>query len=314
MLNIRYCGARTMRPGPSDEMIQRIETIEGRPAGEALGALYIDQKMTIRNLCARWTCNTRTVMRLMKWYSVIPRDPHESVALQWVGNDARRKQASDILRKTALHQAATGAHNRLGKTKDNDAGVASCARKLKANTSARRPEVREKMANTRYAMHKTDPTTHINSRAKPTAVEQMMLYVVKEWGFDAVHNYSAFPYWVDVFIPELKVGIECFHSARLRSGAWTRHAELSARGIRMLYVANRVIESGNLADLHQYITNIQVIGTNPPAQCQETVVWGCRGITLFTGYPDNITFKRTYLGGFYRLDIATSPDNEIASS
>lgn len=300
-----------MQPGPSDKTIKRIESIEGRSASEALRFLYIDESMTIRNLCDRWSCNMRTVMRLMKCFGVSPRNPHESVKLQWVGNDARRKQASDILRKTALHQAATGAHNRLGKTKDNDAGVASCARKLKYSTSARRPEVREKMANTLIAMHKSDPSTHINSRAHPTVVEQMMLDIVKEWGFDAVHNYSAFPYWVDIFIPELNVGIECFHSARLRSGSWGRHAELCARGIRMLYVANRVIESGNLADLHQYITNIQVLGTNPPPQSQETVVWGCRGITLFTGYPDNIAFKRTYLGGLHRLDISTPPDNQV---
>lgn len=253
-------------------------------------------------------------MRLMKWFGVNPRNPHERVKLQWVGNDARRKQASDILRKTALHQAANGAHNRLGKTKDNDAGVARCAQKLKHSTSARRPEVREKMASTRLAMHKSDPSTHINSRAQPTAIEQMMLDIVKEWGFDAIHNYSAFPYWIDIFIPELNVGIECFHSARLRSGSWNRHAELSARGIRMIYVANRVIESRNLADLHQYIANIQVLGTNPSSQSQETVVWGCRGVTLFTGYPDNITFKRTYLGGLHRLDISTPTDNKVSSN
>ena len=252
-------------------------------------------------------------MRLMKWFGVIARDSRERVRIQWIGNDARRQQASEILRKTALLQSAESRHPRQGKTKETDEGTRRCAEKLKTSSSAFRPEVRVKMVEAKRRLHQQDPSTHINARARPTPCEGLLLQFLAEWGFKANHNHSLFPYWIDIFLPEISTGIECFGSGRLNSMEWSRHAELSARGVRMLYVANRSIESGNLGDLHQYLAKLQVLGANPAAQRQEAVIWGCRDLSLFRGYPDNLTIKRTYLGGVYRLDIAATPDDVISA-
>lgn len=303
-----------MRPGPTTELIQRIELIEGRAADESLRVLYGEQGWTIPGLCERWHCNNRTVMRLMKWFGVKPRDNRERVLIQWAENDARRKQASQVLRKTALQQSATGHHPRQGKTKDTDEGARRTAEKLKSSSSAFRPEVRAKMVDAKRKLHEQDPSTHINARTPPTRIEGLLLQKLAEWGFNAVHNRSFFPYWVDIFLPEIDVGIECFGSQRLKNMEWTRHAELCARGVRLLYVANRVIDADNLGDLHQHLTNFQVFSPNPAAQSQEAVIWGCRDFSLFRGYPDNLTIKRTYLGGLYRLDISTPAEHLIAAS
>jgi hypothetical protein len=252
-------------------------------------------------------------MRLMKWFSVKPRDNRERVLIQWAENDARRKKASEVLRKTALQQSATGRHPRQGKTRETDEGTRRAAEKLKSSSSAFRPEVRAKIAETARRRHQQDITTHINARTPPTRIESLLLQQLTDWGFDVAHNRSFFPYWVDIFLPSINVGVECFGSGRLKSTEWTRHAELCARGVTMLYVANRAIEAGNLGDLHEHLTNLQVLSPNPAAQGQKAVIWGCRGFSLFRGYPDNLTLKRTYLGGLYRLDISTPADHEIAT-
>lgn len=302
-----------MRPGPTTELLQRIELIEGRAADESLRVLYGEQGWTIPGLCERWRCNNRTVMRLMKWFGVKPRNHSERVRIQWVGNDLRRKQASEVLRKAALQQSATGRHTRQGKTKETDDGVRRCAEKLKTNSSAFRPEVRAKMVEAKRRLHQQDPSTHINARIPPTRIESLLLRKLTDWGFDAAHNRSFFPYWVDIFLPSINVGIECFGSQRLKNMEWTRHAELCARGVRLLYVANRVIDMGSLGDLHQYLANLQILGADPSTQSQKTVIWGCRNLSLFRSYPDNISIKRTYLGGLYRLDISAASDNGIAA-
>lgn len=299
-----------MRPGPTTEIIQRIELIEGCSADEALRVLYKEQGWTIYGLCERWHCNNRTVIRLMKWFGVTPRDSHERAMIQWAGNDARRKKAAEVLRKTVLQKSAEGRHPRQGKTKETDEGTRRAAEKLKVCSSAFRPEVRAKIAAANRARHQQDPSAHINARTPPTRIEALLLEKLADWGFNAVHNRSFFPYWIDIFIPALNVGIECFGSGRLNHSEWTRHAELCARGVKMLYVANRVIDAGNLGDLHQNLSNAKVIGANPPSQSQETVIWGCRNFSLFSSYPDNLTIKRTYLGGLYRLDIST-PSNHL---
>lgn len=302
-----------MRPGPTDEVLQRIESIEGRPAREALTSLYIDQSFTLRKLCKRWSLNNRTVMRLMKWFGIEPRHGSDAVKTQWIGSDERRKISSETMRKTALKQSAEGRHPRLGKTKDTDEGVRRTAEKLRISTSARRPEVRAKMAETRRAGYRNNPGAHPNAKAAPTKREQTMLDTLKQWGFEAIHNYHAPPYWIDAFIPSLNVGIECFSKSRCKTMEWERHTSLTARGIRLLYVFNGNIDRGNLSDLHQYLTNLKVLGSNPSAQCQEAVIWGSRDFNLFRDYPDEVFVKRSLVGRSYRLDI-TTPSNHAVTA
>lgn len=302
-----------MNPGPTNEVLQRIESIEGRPAREALTALYVDQSLSIRKLRLRWYLNERTVMRLMKWFGVEPRRGSDAVKTQWINNDERRKISAETMRKTAVKQSAEGRHNRLGKTKETDEGVMRAAEKLKDSSSARRPEVRAKMAFAKITEYQKNPGAHPNAKAAPTKREQMMIDTLKQWGMDAIHNHHAPPYWIDAFIPDLNVGIECFSKSRCRTMAWERHAVLTARGIRLLYVSNGTIDRGGLEDLHQYLSNLKIIGSNPSAQCQESVIWGSRDIDLFRNYPDDVSVKRSLVGRCYRLDITTPADHAVPS-
>ena len=64
-----------MRPGPTTELIQRIELIEGAPLTNPSGSWHGERGWAIPGLCERWHCNNRTVMRLMKWFGVKPERP-----------------------------------------------------------------------------------------------------------------------------------------------------------------------------------------------------------------------------------------------
>ena len=67
------------------------------------------------------------------------------------------------------------------------------------------------MVDAKRKLHEQDPSTHINARTPPTRIE---VCFCRNWPNGALTRFitAAFPYWVDIFLPEIDVGIECFGS------------------------------------------------------------------------------------------------------
>lgn len=291
------------------EKVCRIEdcTIEELPA--IAFRLYIEDLITTRQLCDRWKVNNRSAPKILKHLGIKIRNPSEAVKTQWVNNPERRELSREVMRKNATEMSRQGRHPRLGKTKETDEGVRKIAEKLKTSTSAKRPEVMKKITEARIKRFRANPSEHPNAKVKPTRAELMMIAHLQNMGFEVVHNHYIEPYWIDVYIPSLQIGIECFSVGRTPFD-WARISSISGRGINLLYVVNRYVYDGKLADLDEYILLCQRVGSNPTSQGQKTVIWGRQRLAnTIANHPNNLAAVGYRVNGCYRLDIAATPDD-----
>lgn len=294
-----------MRPGPTDETIKRIEMIEGIPIREALVKLYIDGFFTYRKLCKRWNINVRTLMRLFRFYKIEPRKGSEAVKTQWIKNLERRKKASEFMKKFAKELAKKGKHGRLGKTKENSESIRQMAIKLSEISSASRQEVREKMSVARKFLHTIKPERHIQSKFSPTNYKLIIIEHLRNLGYDILINYNIPPYWINIIIPKLKLGIYCVANGRFPL-SWDRHIHITDRGIRLIYITNSFIGRGNFSDIDNYIRELEIFGSYPPSKCKETVVWGRRNGTIFRGNLNQVTIEFVSMNKINKAIIKTT--------
>jgi very-short-patch-repair endonuclease len=229
----------------------------------------------------------------MKHYGIEPRHGGEAVKTQWICNDMRRKQASELLSQINRKLAKEGRHVRQGINKQNSELIRKIADKLKNTTSAKRPEVREKFSATKVFQYAVNPASHPNARMKLTDCKKLMYEFLKESGFRFVFNYRLGRYWINFFLPDIKLGIECRANGRFPL-SWQRHSILTSAGLRMYYINNRVIKTWDFSELHKYISGLYSISALPAVNAQDTVIWGHRSLKPFAGQPDNLTIKRSF--------------------
>lgn len=304
-----------MKPGPSFEVIQRIEGIEKAPVAEVLDRCYIREQWSYRNLCERWRLNTRTLMRLLRHFGIKPRKGGDAVRAQWVhAPEERRIKTSKAMKRMVTRMNREGRHPRLGKTKETDPGTHRTAEKLRKSTSARRPEVKVKAAVSHRLFIRRNPAEHATSKLPPTRAESLMLDHVRSLGFKAIHNHIAHtdlgPKWLNVFIPRLNLAIGCESYGRFPLD-WRRHAAVSVLGIRQVFITNRRIRRGQWEGLDQYIACLKSVRPHPTAHGQNTVIWGRRNTASFEHQPDEVAVEAVSVNGCHELIVTTTPDDPV---
>jgi hypothetical protein len=304
-----------MKPGPSPEIIQRIEGIDGRPAAEVVHRLYLEEQFSYRQLCARWRLNTRTLMRLLEHFQITPRKGGDAVRAQWVhAPEERRHATSKRMRCMVREMLRQGKHPRLGKTKETDRGARTTSEKLKHATSARRPEVRERNAAAHRLVVRRDPQAHATTKRSPTLAEAMMLTHLHRLGLKPIYNHivltSVGPKWINVYVPRLNLGIECEHQSRFPLD-WERHCVVSALGIRVVYITNKRIMRERFGGLDEYISRLQAIRPHPTAHGQNTVIWGRIDPAVFKDQPDQVAVETVAVDGGHTLLLTTAPEDPV---
>ena len=131
-----------MEKGLSQEIIKRVESIEGMNIEDAAKLRYIEQQLSYRKLCALWGVNNRTIPKILNCAGVAIRHGGEAVKTQWVNNSERRKSAGENLANINHSLALEGRHIRQGKTKENSEMILKISEKLKTSSSFNRPEVK----------------------------------------------------------------------------------------------------------------------------------------------------------------------------
>jgi hypothetical protein len=269
----------------------RIEQLEREPVAAVLRRLYEQEGLTYRQLMERWRVNARQLKQLMSESGVEPHGRSEAVARQWMNNAERRQAASLLLGEISRRQVAEGRHSCLGRTKDKcrpgrfDALIAA----------GQNPEVRKRHSINQRQRFALNPSAHPLAKVVPTVNENLMLSFCRSVGLDVVHNQPIVGYWIDVYLPGLKVGIECVSVGRHPS--WERHQALVAQGVHMLYVMNTAIERAELTYFAEYIAALPTLQNLLNFRLRDAVVWGSRRASFFPDTPEGMIVEVVSLKG-----------------
>lgn len=125
-----------------------------------------------------------------------------------------------------------------------------------------RPDVRARMIASRKAAHLVNPLLHVNSLAKPSVNEILVLDALRDAGIECVFNKPSPPYWLDIYIPEIKLGIE------LQRPDWpckVRHFSIiESLGLNaLIYFANYQIKQGRICDLVKFVSDVKARRCDP---------------------------------------------------
>jgi hypothetical protein len=246
----------------------------------------------------------------MEYCCIKPRHGSEAIKTQWINAEERRAKAATAMSTMSKTLTQNGKHSRQGKTKENCEWVRNIAKKLKKSSSFHRQEVAKKCIETRKKLFREHPERHSCSSASPTKAEGILLnYIQQSWP-NATHNHYIPHYWIDIFVPELSLGIECCSYGRFPL-QWERHVAITNSGIHLIYITNRQIYRRNFSDLDDYIIRFNGIPPYPSPHSQDTVIWGHRNRIVFDGQPDKITVKRIFVNRCHRLELSASPHDSF---
>jgi hypothetical protein len=286
-----------MKRGISNLVIQRIEALEGCSVKAALQELYVEKKLSYRKLCARWAMQNKQIIKLMVECGIAPRKGSEAVKTQWEDNDERRAATAQRTGVWASSLAAAGKHARQGKKLvDNPSWQAG---ENKRQAAAFKPEVRKQQGATRQRLFAAHPEMHPNAKAAPTRCEAIMLSWCQELGYVTEFNKLQRPYWIDVYLPELNIGIECVSDSRRPT--WERHMHLVSTGIHMLYIPNSFIDKG---DAHLLLAYLTAYSSDIGQYQNQATVIGWKGWSFFTNQPAEVLIKTFALDGGACLQMA----------
>lgn len=276
---------------------QRIETIEGLPTSEALARIYFVEMLTFRKICIKWNINTRTLMRLFVEYNLTPRRGSEAIKTQWINASDRRKNTSkkmsEIIKKIPPPM--------LGK-KRPDAVI-----RMRKNNPMFNPEIRKKANQKTIDTYNANPEKRNIYHNRLTQCEQIVFDFCISKGFNAIGNELVNGRFVDIYLPEIKVCIECIGNRFPLS--FDRHKQIIENNSKVIYCCNNFIKKRHFDILYDYITNQNIFSTFPPINSKETVIFGRRNGIVFDGNFNHSSIKTINMNGCNFMLITTSTDN-----
>lgn len=301
-----------MEKGLSQEIIKRIESIEGMNIENAAKLRYIDQQLSYRKLCDLWGVNNRTIPKILNYSGISIRHGGEAVKTQWVNNPKRRKSAGENLANINHSLALEGKHIRQGKTKENSEMIRNISEKLKVSSSFNRPEVKRKVLENSLMKRKEHPENMSALDYKPSVNERILCNFI-----DSIHIPYEFRklingYIVDIYIPSLNFAIDCFGSGHLPF-SFKKHQAITSQGIHIVYCSNSFVKKACFTDLHQYITSLNTCSIDPTFRSQITVIWGARGMSPFGNDTNKFTVKRIHMNSFYKLILTATTNNDVTT-
>jgi len=287
-----------MKKGITKKVYQAIEAIEGRTASEALNAMYVNGTTPMRAIWQKWGINNRTLMRMFKELGITVKDRSESVKNQWVGNKGRRESQSNMFKEIR----ATTPHPMLGKKHP----VAS--KRMKEFNPMFDQPTKDRAAKTRKQVFKDDPTKYGMHHKELTQCEQIVFDFLTERGIRCIGNEHINGRFIDVFLPDFNIGIECINYSRFPLG-FDRHKQITETGVHVVYAVNNFIKSKNLYILYDYIINPNVFGLSPTRNSQETMVFCRTSGAIFSGDTNQFPTKIISVNGCNVARIATTANN-----
>lgn len=297
-----------MKKGISQEIIERVEAVEGMNIRDAVELRYIREFRSFRDLCALWKVSNRTVSKIILYCGFNVRHGGEAIAAQWVNNPERRKAAADNLAFVNHQLALEGRHVRQGKTKENSGLIRSIAQKLKRTSSFLRPETKSLALKHSLRTRAEHPERMSALKQSPSACERVLYEFLKSIHISFEFKKLFDIYVVDFYLPSLGLAIDCMGSNRFPL-SYQRHQSIAEKGCQIVYCVNSFIKRGDFSDLYQYISGLQTVGSDPSLRCKETVIWGARGNSPFGKDSHRFTIKRVYMGSCHKLCLTASADN-----
>lgn len=292
-----------MKKGVSDKIKQRIEAIEGRTANEALRIIYFIDMKSFRFICEKWSINTRTLMRLFRDFGFEPRKGSEAIKTQWIGNEERRKYAAKKLSETRkLHP-----HPCLGISRPD------ASERMKANNPMFNLEIRNKANQKTIDTYNKEPQRMGQFHKKLTPYEQSVFDFFTYKGIKCIGNELIGKRFVDIYLPEFKIAIECVNSSRFPL-SYDRHCHIKEQGVKVVYCTNYFIKKSDFDILYDYIINPDIVRSFPSLQSQEAVVFGRRNGIIFDTDFDKFTYKTINMDKLNVMFLTIATDNKFGTS
>jgi hypothetical protein len=264
-----------MEKGLSQEVITRIERIEKMDISDAVELRYFTEKLSYRKLIEIWKINNRTVAKVIRHCNKEPRQGSEAVKTQWINNINRRKQASEVLRKTNHDLALRGEHVRQGKNKSNSELIRSIAEKLRKSSSFFNPDVKRKAQINSLKSRKEKPENNGFLKTEPTKRETIIrdFLISKGVNFDFRYIVSGFIF--NFYLPDFNLLIDLQSQSRFPLPV-ERHKEALNKGYGITYCVHEFTDKANFSNLYNYITSLNKFSFNPASISHESVIWGAR--------------------------------------
>lgn len=294
-----------MKKGLSEEVIKRVESIEGMNIHDAVELRYVHEKRGFRFLCRIWHVNNRTAAKIIRHTGFSVRHGSEAVRAQWHNAPERRlatgKQLADVNHRLAL----AGRHVRQGKNKGNSETLRKIADKLKKTSSFLRKDVRERALANSLVTRRTYPERMSALKLPPSRHEQLLYDYLQSLHLNFEFRKLFGIYIVDFYIPSLNLAIDCLGSNRFPL-SYQRHQHISGEGVQIVYCVNGFIERADFTDLQKYISSLDVRSGGPSSGRQETVIWGARGNSPFGADTCHFSIERFHVGTGHKLVLTTS--------
>lgn len=297
-----------MEKGPSYKTIKRIETIEKMDVRDAAVLRYLDEKHSTRWLCAYWHLNNRTVMRVLRYFGIPIRHGGEAIATQWINNPCRRRETGERLGQINHSMALEGRHVRQGKTKENSELVRRVSEKLKKSSSFLRPSVKKRALTNSLKTRQEHPERMSALRFPITKAEEQLSAYLTQRGLPFLRRQlRGGRYIVDFVIPSLNLIIDCQGRNRFPL-SYHRHEAIQSQHERVVYYVRELAEKGIFSNLDEYISKLQLPGSNPSVSGQETMIFGACGNAPFGADTNKFTLERLGVYSNY-YTVLTRPPN-----
>jgi hypothetical protein len=300
-----------MKNNRIQKIIKRIESIEGETIINILNRLYVQDKMPLTEIMKRWnTSNNRIVPKLLRMFNIPIRTYSENIQLQWVNNEHRKQEQS----KRFNENKSKVPHFNLGKTKETCKRLQESSDRMRVFNPMFDENIIIKTKVSHIKSYRENPYQHPNAKAKPTVCEQTMINHINNLGYETKFNYLVFPYWIDIFIPILNLGIECFgDTKRSTPFDYIRHNHITSQNIHIIYISNYFIKKSFFSYIDNYISNLQIVRYNPSFGCKNTVIWGATNNKIFKNNTDELIVDHVHMNHINILYVTASTDNLIVN-
>lgn len=289
-----------MKKGIQPETYLRIERIEGRTISEALATMYVNGSISKKSICDKWGINTRTLIRIFNELGIKTKTASESVRLQWVEAEDRRKKQGSIFSKYRQNNP----HPMLGKKRPDTSN------RMTINNPMFDKSIRDKANNKTIQTYKDNPKRFGMYHKPPNEIESIVFNLLKSNGLTVTANELINGRFVDIFIPELNMGIECVHTSRFPL-SFDRYKQITSNGCHIIYAVNDFIKSSNVTMIYDYICNPDIFSFLPSINSEYTMVFGRRNGIIFDCNVNQLTIKSIRMNGVYIAHVTAPTNNTI---
>jgi len=241
-------------------------------------------------------------MRLFAEYGFEPRKGSEDIKTQWIDANDRRILASNTLKNIVKSLPNPPA---FGKQRPDS------VIRMKTNNPMLNHETRIKSGNAIAKFYKENATKHIIYHKKLTDNEQRVFDYLSKKGITCIGNESVNGRFADIFIPELKIIIECVNHSRFPL-SYDRHKQISGDNYHVVYCTNDFIKKSDLDILYQYIIRINVFSLIKSFDSQISVFFGRRAGLFFDFNFSQFPFKTINMNKVNISFLATSSDYNVS--